>query len=259
MTNCLSNNKFANLLFVNVQIQELDAVALFDTGAGMTVITQSLLKKLDGAEESEALSAGNNNGLVRTLRTAVISDIRLGDICIDKLRVIVMDDSDLDLSDDNGTVFPAGMLLGWDVISRYCWNYSAENGSLTVSSPKSLLAVPDPDTKLGPVVFPEYAGRRFKARVDTGHTGSVISAVWHTRLPDIKLHETEIVGVGSGQCVSVPYVRVLPILFQGRLIHLKDVDICGEIYGQPEDIEALLGYDLLEGRSWRLDREFQLL
>ena len=259
MTNCLSNSKFANLLFVNVRIRELEATALFDTGAGMTVITQSLLEKLGGAADSGALSAGNSNGLVRKLRTAVISDIRLGDICIGELRVIVTDDSDLDLCGDNGTVFPAGMLLGWDVISRYCWIYSAENGSLTVSAPKSVPAAPDPDTKLGPVVFPEHDGRRFKARVDTGHTGSVLSAVWHTRLPDIERHEAEIVGVGSRECVSVPYVRVFPILFQGRPADLRDVDICGEIYGQPEDIEALLGYDLLEGRSWQLDREFQLL
>ena len=45
MTNCLSSSSFGNLLFVNVQIGEVRATALFDTGAGMTVIAQSLLRR----------------------------------------------------------------------------------------------------------------------------------------------------------------------------------------------------------------------
>ena len=52
MTNCLSSSSFANLLFVNVQIGEVRATALFDTGAGMTVIAQSLLRRLRAAPET---------------------------------------------------------------------------------------------------------------------------------------------------------------------------------------------------------------
>lgn len=80
MKNCLSNRKFENLLFVDVQIQGREATALFDTGAGMSVIARSLLDALDGVQKSEALSAGNNNGLVRTLPTAVISSVQIGDV-----------------------------------------------------------------------------------------------------------------------------------------------------------------------------------
>ncbi len=49
MKNCLSSSSFANLLFVNVQIGDVRAIALFDTGAGMTVIAQSLLHRLCAA------------------------------------------------------------------------------------------------------------------------------------------------------------------------------------------------------------------
>lgn len=259
MKNCLSNRKFENLLFVDVQIQGREATALFDTGAGMSVIARSLLDALDGVQKSEALSAGNNNGLVRTLPTAVISSVQIGDVRLDSLRVIVMADADFAFSDDNGRKFPARMLLGWDVISRYCWQYSAQNETLFATKSQGATAASDPDSKQGPVVFPQYAGRPFKARVDTGHTGSVLSAAWHTRIPDIERHETENVGIGSVQHASTPYVKDLPIMFQGQVIHLRNADICGQIYGQPDDIEALLGYDFLEGRDWMLDREFQLL
>ena len=258
MTNCLSDRKYENLLFVNVHIQDLDTVALFDTGAGMTVLSQSILARLGVDAEQSSLRAGNSNGLRRTLRTAVISDVRLGDICIDELRVLVTEDADFDLCDGSGTAFPAGMLLGWDVISRYCWTYSAKRGTLSVRASDRAATPSDPDVKQGPVAFPVYAGQRFKARVDTGHTSSSLSAFWHTRLADVEWHETETVGIGSAQHTVSPYVRSLRLLFQGHPICLRDVDICETLYGQPDDIEALLGFDFLEGFDWQLDQEFQL-
>lgn len=258
MTNCLSDSSFENLLFVHVRIQDAAAAALFDTGAGMTVISRSLLARLGITAEDAARRAGNNNGLLRTLQTAVLSDIRIGDICVETLRVLVTDDADFALCDSRGAAFPAEMLLGWDVIARYCWRYSAKDGTLSVSASERGGAPAGPDAKHGPVVFPTYAGHRFKAIVDTGHTDSTLSAVWRTRLPDIALHETETVGIGSAQRAAAPYVRHLPLRFQDRLIPLRGVDIHETLYGQPADVEVLLGYDFLEGRDWQLDQTFQL-
>lgn len=133
MNDCLSDCRFANLLFVDIQIGNVNATALFDTGAGMTVIAQRLLHRLRAAPEKEVLRAGNNNGVVRGLQTAVIPNIRLGDICMENCKVLVTDDADFALSDESGRIFPAEMLLGWDVISRYRWSYSAKDKSLSVS------------------------------------------------------------------------------------------------------------------------------
>lgn len=112
MKNCLSDCRFANLLFVNVQIGDAEVTALFDTGAGMTVIAQSLLHRLRAAPEKEVLCIGNNNGVVRGLQTAVIPNIRLGDVCMENCKVLVTDDADFALSDESGSVFPAEVLLG---------------------------------------------------------------------------------------------------------------------------------------------------
>ena len=258
MKNCLSDSKFMNLLFVNICIQDMETTALFDTGAGMTVITRKFLERLKITAENHILHAGNNNGLIRTRQTAVISNVRFGEIYIEKLRVIVTDDSDFAFCDEGGASFPAEMLLGWDVISRYCWSYSWKSSILSVTTSKKASALSNPDAKQGPIVFPEYLGYRFKARVDTGHTCSALNSAWHRRLSTVEWHETENVGIGSIQHTSSPYIKDFPIRFQDYLIHLRDVDISEKIYGQPDDIEALLGYDFLEGIDWRLDKEFQL-
>ena len=203
MINCLSSSKFANLLFVNIQIGTVNAIALFDTGAGMTVISKSLLHRLCASPEKETLRAGNNNGMVREFQTAAISDIQIGDICLEKCKVLVTDDADFALSDESGRIFPAEMLLGWDVISRYRWSYSTKDESLSVSLPERTAEHRSPEIKQGPVVYPEYAGRCFMARVDTGHTGSILSASWYSRLSDIAYHETEIAGVGADAAACI--------------------------------------------------------
>ena len=115
------------------------------------------------------------------------------------------------------------------MIARYRWRYSVKDGTLSVSASERDGAPADPDSKQGPIVFPTYAGRRFKARVDTGHSDSTLSAVWRTRLPGIERHETEMVGIGSTQCAATPYVRCLPLRFQEHLIRLRDVN--GKIIG----------------------------
>lgn len=178
---------------------------------------------------------------------------------MENCKVLVTDDADFAFSDENGRMFPAEMLLGWDVISRYRWSYSAKDKSLSVSLPEGAAEHLSPEIKQGPIVFPEYAGRCFKARVDTGHTGSILSDAWHSRLSDIAYHETEIAGVGALQYKRLPYVRVLQLRFQNQTIYLRDVDICDKLYGQPTEIEALLGYDFLEGRDWLLEQDFKLL
>lgn len=183
MKNCLSSSKFANLLFVNVQIGDVRATALFDTGAGMTVIAQSLLHRLHAAPVKETLRAGNNNGVVRAFQTAVIPGIRIGDICMEKCKVLVADDANFELSDETGRIFPAEMLLGWDVISLYRWSYSAKDGSLSISLPEKTAEHLSPEIKHGPVVYPEYAGQCFRARVDTGHTGSLTLNITKPKLP----------------------------------------------------------------------------
>lgn len=178
---------------------------------------------------------------------------------MENCKVLVTDDADFALSDESGRMFPAEMLLGWDVISRYRWSYSAKDKSLSVGLPEKTAEHLSPEIKQGPVVYPEYAGQCFRARVDTGHTGSILSASWYSRLPDIAYHETEIAGVGDLQYKRLPYVRTLRLRFQDQTICLRDVDICDKLYGQPAEIEALLGYDFLEGRDWLLEQDFKLL
>ena len=121
-----ADSQFENLLPVNSRVQEAELSAPLDTGAGMTVAAGNIPERLGAAADNNIRHAGNDSGPVRTLQTAVLSNVRLGDICIERLRVIVAEDAD----------FPAGMPLGRDVISRYCRSCSAESNALSVCAAK---------------------------------------------------------------------------------------------------------------------------
>lgn len=58
---------------------------------------------------------------------------------------------------------------------------------------------------------------------------------------------------------GIPYARALQLRFQNQTVYLQNADICDKLYGQPVEIEALLGYDFLEGRDWLLEQAFRLL
>ena len=68
----------------------------------------------------------------------------------------------------------------------------------------------------GPIVFCEYNGHGFKARVDTGHTSSILDASWYSRLTDVEYHESEIVGVGTSQCKPTFYVKDIKLRYRIR-------------------------------------------
>lgn len=250
MINCLSSSKFANLLFVDVQIDHEKVIALFDTGANRTVITRSLMQRLHASFEEENFRVGNNNGVVRMLQSTIITHIQIGDISIKNCRVLVVDDAYFDFTD---TIFPAKMLLGRDIISQYRWRYSSKEKSLLVSLSQRIV-----QDSYGPIVFCEYNGHGFKARVDTGHTSSILNASWYSRLTDVEYHESEIVGVGTSQCKPTFYVKDIKLRYQNQMIHLRNVDICDKIYGQPDEIETLFGFDFLEGKDWLLEQDFKL-
>ena len=106
--NCLSNKKFANLKFVDISINQTDTVALFDTGASMSAISRSLLSMLNISQEScKTVKAGNNNGHIMNLQTAVLPKITIGNVNMDNLTVLVIGNEDFNISDGNDIIFPA--------------------------------------------------------------------------------------------------------------------------------------------------------
>lgn len=249
--NCLSEKKFLNLLFPVVRLGDTDAVAMFDTGAGMTLISRGLLQNLNYKAGNE-IACGNNNGMVRKLETAIITDVRIGDIYIGSLRAIVADERDFDIKDDDGNPFPAQLLLGWDVISRFRWIYDKKEDSLTVEESEPANERGALEYSNFPIIRAERKGISFCAGIDTGHTESILSPIWKERLATAS-HAAETVGIGSAESAVLPYAEEFSFTYQGKAFLIHDVDIFEKIHGADDKTEALFGMDIFRGKSWTLD------
>ena len=84
--------------------------------------------------------------------------------------------------------------------------------------------------------------------------GSALRPEW---IPDIPAPPSAPLGI-PGSLTSHITKQKLPV---SALRNISGFPMCGccKLYGQPAEIEALLGYDFLEGRDWLLEQAFRLL
>lgn len=257
-TNCLSEARFANLIFLNVQIQGVEATALFDTGANLTVIAESLLKQCRPDAGGDSLRCGNNNGVVRELRTARLADLQIADRHVKDLRVLVAQDADFAITDTDGTPFPARILLGWDVISRVSWHYTEKPRQLLIGEPECGVRLGNLTHSRFPVLTAEWDRRTFRAGLDTGHTDTILGAVWKERLPT-KMRSASTVGFGSREETELPYTDSFSFRIGDTPFFLRNLDIAETIFGADAETEVLFGMDVLSGCDWTLDGTGQTL
>ena len=251
--NCLADVVFENLLFMNVVVGGVKAVALFDSGAQKSVISERLLKKCKGEVSTRTVIAGNNNGHTMELKIAALKSVIIADKEVLNHEVLVVDDDAFDIPDSYGRNFPADMFLGYDVIGKFRWEYSAEKRILEISD-TNVIAEEKTLTYSGfPLINVISEGENYVAGIDTGHTETILSMSVKSSNSLSVVTEDEIVGLGSKSKATVKVLREIVIEYKGMKVNLSDIAIMEKIYGASPETDLLLGMDFFEGKSWTLD------
>lgn len=253
MHNCLSSNVFENLLFVNVNVCGELAVALFDTGAQKTIVSESFLKQCEGEILQESVSAGNNSGHTLRLNTAILKFIKIADKELTNIEVLVLEDDAFDMEDSEGRKFPADILLGYDVICNFKWNYFPAIKTLTISDSMPIAEKENLIYDVFPAVKITLDEQTYLAGIDTGHTETIIKSSVKVQNAIVTYTADEFVGVGSAKTVRVPIISEVRIRFENTEVTLHNVTVQEEIYGAPSEMDLLLGIDFFAADSWELD------
>lgn len=74
---------FDKLIFIPVEINGFHVTAMFDTGAAISIIANSLARKIKACVIENPLTAVNNNGKSFRIEKAAVSSINLGGITIE--------------------------------------------------------------------------------------------------------------------------------------------------------------------------------
>ena len=254
----LSDRKFANLIFMDIVCNGCEGVAVYDTGANMTVVKKSFAKKAKILfDEASSLRCGNNNGSILDTQVGVVDRLGFGDSipALEKLSVIVLDDSAFEGgNDEQGNPFPADLFLGWDVISQFYWKFDLKERFVEFGPGGSLPVFDDIRWNRFALIETSFRGENILMALDTGHTETMLSCSWLPRVTDAEKDLDTITGLGSTKRVNVMRTGVLPVTVSGQEICLNNLSILrGEIPGAVEGTEGLFGMDILEGRTWELD------
>ena len=251
--NCLSNIVFENLLFVDVTVGSETVVALFDSGAQKTVVSESFFRKCNSAVITEIVNAGNNNGHIMSLKKGVLKSIKIADKEVVDLEVLVIEDDMFIMEDSQGHCFDAGMLLGYDVISKFKWEYSPTMHTLDISDSNMTTKEKLVCYNEFPIVKITLSGQSYNAGIDTGHTETILGKNYESVISNLVYIEDDVVGIGTTEKVYVPMVPKLNIEYDGIEVELHNITIQEQIYGALEEMDILLGMDFFEGKDWELD------
>lgn len=251
--NCLSDRKFENLLLVDVTVGGESGTALFDSGAQQTVVSEGFLKRSNGCITEGYVAAGNSNGDSLSLKNGLLRTVMIGECVLTELEVLVIADDMLTAEDNEGHVLQADMLLGYDVIGRFRWSYSSVENTLDIGQPDEAASDGNVYYNEFPTIRVTIGAQSFIAGLDTGHTETVLSSRLKPLLGDMAYTEDVVAGIGSTKKAYVQAVPELVIGFEGTAVVLRDITVQDEIYGAPEEMDLLLGMDLLYGKDWELD------
>lgn len=251
--NCLSNIVFENLLFVDVIAGCETGVALFDSGAQKTVVSEKFLRRCKGDMLAETVKAGNNNGQTMSLNMAMLKSIKIADKELTNLEVLVIEDDMFVMQDKQGRPFLADMLLGYDVISKFKWVYSPFTRVLDISDSNMITRENLVHYNVFPTINIISGGQSYVAGIDTGHTETILGTTIKTAICNPVYIEDDVVGVGSKKKMYVPMIPEFNLEFEGTEVKLHNITMQEKIYGAPKEMDILLGMDFFEGRAWEMD------
>ena len=246
----------ANLPLIKIEIKGHKFTFLFDTGASMTILSESTLKAADVISEGGDVNAVGNLDVRLTVGTKVIQELKIGEICITECEVMVVEDSMLDFGFDfEGNSIKVDGFLGWDVIQHFCWELDRKNDVIEVSTSKPMVCEKSLLWDNMPIIPVKFGVEVLYFGIDTGNTESMLGVKFKSFDGKTHIKNDLIVGLDGRTEVEVDKLEQLRIQICQHDIVLNDVIILDrDIF--PTDhmvVYGLLASDILMNKVVIID------
>jgi len=261
-----SDQKFANLLLIDLVKNDQKLSLVFDTGASLTVLSQSAGRLLGAKAKEETIQAGGTAGNLLMGNLYQLEDFYVGDYLVDYLDAVLVEDQTLDFGfDEEGKPLKCHGFIGWNFISDFRWLYDHHKRVFyfekdQVGHGNGLLL----DWDNMPLVCTKSDGNDQVYGFDSGHTESVLGRLGYQQRQGDNLVLETIVGLDGERQEEVLMVEELDLMVGPVGVKLKNISALDRdlFPSSQEGVLGLLGMDLLEGRSWILDypkRHFEII
>lgn len=251
-----SDKVFENLIFIPVIVNGIEATALFDTGAGMSFVSKSIVEQFGELRMKSSVTGGNNQGITNSYQTICVDSIQIGNTIWKEQTVGILPDEALDFGEDSQhNRFPASMLLGWDLISMLCWEMDMNKRMVRMYPGGTMPKNNSLSWDSFPIINMNHAGSDYPMGFDSGHTDSFLDDTWTIRLGDLKEAGAVIHGVGSVSEEEVKIVDEFSFAINKTDLTLYQIEIVQHpVYGAAgHQICGLFGVDIVCGAKWVID------
>lgn len=255
--NTIAVQRMESLYLIAVELDDLHIPVVFDTGATMTIMNKTTATRFKAIPSSETVKGGGNAGQIFSANTAVIPLVHIGEVTIEDLHVIVVEDEQLDFGEDNnGNNIIINGFLGWDIIQHFKWQYNRIENWITMTYPiKEQVLSNMEEWDNMPIIRTLISGKEELFGFDTGNTESILGDQIYYRLFKSSEGLDVFTGVDGTKEETVRIVDDFALQIGKQIVVLNHVSaINRKVFPSGnEQINGLLGADILEGRNWTLD------
>ncbi len=247
---------YANLFFVDTNVNGNPVVLMFDTGANMTTISQSAYSKINANLLLDKISCGNSAGQTLEADVALVETMMIGNSKVSNFPVLVVPDTYFDFGkDDAGNRFIAQGFLGWDVISQFSWEIDSENRKYYMHKSHPFSCNRNLSWNQFPILSVEWNNAEILMGFDSGHTETILAASWCDHLSDLRTFSDTLTGLGGFSKEDVYIADKIEFMIDNQKILLTNVTILKhDIFGSAgDDMRGLLGADFVQNRKWKID------
>jgi len=232
---------------------------ILDTGANLSTLSRSTALKLGLKLSSGQTTIEGMTGNSIPARTAVIPELRFGKAVIRNVAVVVVEDKEMFVP---ALQYRLPGSLGFPVLSAL--------GRITFFSDNrfGVGVRPTPGKsvngnlflqRLTPIVAARIRGKQELFTIDTGATGSFLSARYYgdfrREFESQMVDEMDLSGAGGSQILPIYYARQIILNLGGACVRMKEIPVLIKARGVPDDYYyGNLGQSALKSsRSYTFD------
>lgn len=252
----MSKEKFMNLFLIDISVDGETIPFVFDTGATITVISESVANSVNTIILPDTVRAGGNTGSVESFSKRKISTFNIGNNSVEDLSVIVVPDKQLHFGiDKEGNNLSVSGFLGWDIISKFKWTIDPIGRTYTIEKPKWYENKQRLYWDNMPIINAQYDNHHMHFGFDSGNTESMFSKEF---IPYLKAKEEkvdELAGVEGIIEEEVYLINSIELTIGNQNIELENISVLKRDVFPTSDFKVmgLLAADIIQNYKCVID------
>ena len=252
----MPDKQFVNLFFIDILVDGEKIPLVFDTGASITAISESVANSIGALPSSDSIKIGGNTGRTEKVTKGTIPMFQIGHNTIKNISVITVPDNQLDFGfDEEGNKLSVNGFLGWDVINKFKWMINPHDRTYIIEKPERIGSEERLSWDNMPIINVKFDNHAMHFGFDSGNTESMFSKEF---IPYLKAKEEkvdEIAGVEGIIEEEVYLINSIELTIGNQNIEFENISVLKRDVFPTSDFKVmgLLAADIIQNYKCVID------